>query len=111
MKYYQKATIALLAGALAGGAQAQSPIIGKWCNTIENGTRTLTIKTVDGANVAAHYSWSGPGPFGEDIAATYSGGQFKGGNTVYLVLTFKDDTLFGTARRQAELPVTFKRCQ
>lgn len=99
---------------LVGGvAYAQSPIIGKWCdNSHQNGTRTLIVEKVDGDKVTGRYQWSGPGSLNEPIGGSFSDGRFQGGSTVRLNIKFNEaGNLVGTATRDQELFVTFKRCR
>lgn len=91
---------------------AQSSILGKWCdNTHQNGTRTLVVEKLDGGQAVGRYQWSGPGPIDEPITGTLENGRFKGGRTVQLDIKLNDAGNFvGTATRDQQLFVTFRRC-
>jgi len=108
---------AIAAGALAcvvsSVVYAQSPILGKWCdNSHQNGTRVLIVENLDGSKVSGRYQWTGPGRLDEAIGGTFSDGRFQGGSTVRLNIKLNESgNLAGTATRDQELFVTFKRCQ
>lgn len=96
-----------------GVAYGQPNLVGVWCdNSHQNGTRTLTVEKLDGDKATGRYQWSGPGSINEAIGGTFSDGRFQGGSTVRLNIKFNEaGTLVGTATRDQELFVTFKRCQ